>query len=269
MLFNGFTVIAQVINFLVLIWLLKRFLYQPILDAIDARERRIADELAEAASRDAAAEDKRREFEARTTELAERQAGMLAEAGTAAAAERERLLAEARAAAASDRARQQAALRDEWQRTRVALGERLGNEALAIARRALSDLGDADLEACIVRSFCRRLVHTEAPARARLSEALASNGQAARLRSAFELNEPDRDAIRKAVDTCLDEPVALTFELAPEIVSGIELDVGGQRMAWHIADYFDAFEQHIGELLDTAETTGSSPAGALDPAAPS
>ena len=39
---NWFTVVAQVINFLILVWLLKRFLYKPILHAIDEREKGIA-----------------------------------------------------------------------------------------------------------------------------------------------------------------------------------------------------------------------------------
>ncbi|MCH9698254.1 MAG: F0F1 ATP synthase subunit B, partial [Gammaproteobacteria bacterium] len=45
MLIDWFTVSAQIINFLILVWLLKRFLYQPILNAIDAREQRIATQL--------------------------------------------------------------------------------------------------------------------------------------------------------------------------------------------------------------------------------
>ena len=49
MLIDWFTVGAQVLNFLILVWLLKRFLYKPILNAIDAREKRIAAELADAA----------------------------------------------------------------------------------------------------------------------------------------------------------------------------------------------------------------------------
>jgi F-type H+-transporting ATPase subunit b len=51
MLIDWFTVGAQVLNFLILVWLMKRFLYQPILDAIDAREQRIAAELANAAAK--------------------------------------------------------------------------------------------------------------------------------------------------------------------------------------------------------------------------
>ena len=45
MLINWFTVGAQVLNFIVLVWLLKRFLYGPVLNAIEAREKRVAAEL--------------------------------------------------------------------------------------------------------------------------------------------------------------------------------------------------------------------------------
>ena len=55
MLIDWFTVGAQALNFVILVWLMKRFLYQPILDAIDAREQRIAAELADAAARKAEA----------------------------------------------------------------------------------------------------------------------------------------------------------------------------------------------------------------------
>ena len=48
MLIDWFTIGAQALNFLILVWLMKRFLYKPILHAIDAREQRIARELAEA-----------------------------------------------------------------------------------------------------------------------------------------------------------------------------------------------------------------------------
>ena len=50
----GSPIVAQVINFLILVWLLKRFLYKPILNAIDEREKGIATVLAEAEAKKAA-----------------------------------------------------------------------------------------------------------------------------------------------------------------------------------------------------------------------
>ena len=55
MLIDWFTVAAQALNFLVLVWLLKRFLYKPILDAIDVREKGIAATLAGADAKASAA----------------------------------------------------------------------------------------------------------------------------------------------------------------------------------------------------------------------
>ena len=62
MLIDWFTVVAQAVNFIILVWLLKRFLYKPILDAIDAREKRIAAELADADAKKAEALKERDAF---------------------------------------------------------------------------------------------------------------------------------------------------------------------------------------------------------------
>ena len=41
MLIDWFTVLAQIINFLILIYLLKRFLYGPIIRAMEEREKKM------------------------------------------------------------------------------------------------------------------------------------------------------------------------------------------------------------------------------------
>ena len=60
---NWFTVIAQIINFLILVWLLKRFLYKPVLNAIDEREKKIAAQLSDAETKKAEAQKERDVFE--------------------------------------------------------------------------------------------------------------------------------------------------------------------------------------------------------------
>ena len=59
---NWFTVIAQVINFLILVWLLKKFLYKPILNAIDEREKKIADKIKDADAQKALAHKEEENF---------------------------------------------------------------------------------------------------------------------------------------------------------------------------------------------------------------
>src|ERR1700693_3916 len=99
MLIDWFTVGAQVLNFLILVWLMKRFLYKPILNAIDAREKRIAAELADADAKKAEAQKEHDEFQRKSAEFDRQRAALLTKATDEAKAERQRLLDEARNAA--------------------------------------------------------------------------------------------------------------------------------------------------------------------------
>src|SRR5665811_350511 len=108
MLIDWFTVGAQVLNFLILVWLLKRFLYKPILAAIDAREKLIAAELADAAAKKADAQKDRDEFQHKNEEFDKQRAALLSKATDDARTERQKLLdAAGKAADALSAKRQQ------------------------------------------------------------------------------------------------------------------------------------------------------------------
>src|ERR1700684_4177373 len=101
MLIDWFTVCAQALNFLILVWLMKRFLYKPILHAIDVREKRIAAELADADKKKTEAQKESDEYKKKNEEFDEQRAGLLSQATQDAQNERERLLSGARKAAAA------------------------------------------------------------------------------------------------------------------------------------------------------------------------
>ena len=89
MLINWFTVIAQAINFLILVWLLKRFLYKPILHAIDEREKGIATQLAQAEAKKAEAQKDRDDFQHKNEVFDQERAALLKKATDEAKAERQ------------------------------------------------------------------------------------------------------------------------------------------------------------------------------------
>ena len=96
---DWFTVGAQALNFLILIWLMKRFLYQPILHAIDEREKRIAKELPDADAKRDEAQKEREEFQHKNEEFDQQRATLLSKATDEVKVERQRLLDEARKSA--------------------------------------------------------------------------------------------------------------------------------------------------------------------------
>ena len=250
MLIDWFTVGAQVINFLVLVWLLKRFLYRPILDAIDAREQRISAELADADAKRAEAKQERETFQRKNQVFDEQRAALLAQATDAAKSERQRLLDEARQAADALRDKRQEALRQEADQLNQALRRRTQQEVFAIARKTLTDLAGASLEARLVEVFIERLGAMDGDARAEFVEALKTTFDPVRVRSAFELPPAQRVLIQAALNGAFETEVSVQFDAGPDLVGGIELTANGQRIGWSIADYLKSLEQGVGELLN-------------------
>lgn len=250
MLIDWFTVAAQAVNFLVLVWLLKRFLYRPILDAIDAREKRIAARLQAAEEKMAGAERQRADYQAREQALERQRGDLLAQAGEQARAERLRLLDEARREAEQLRARLDQSLRNERRELLGEVATHARQEVFAIARKTLSDLAAADLEQRIADVLVRRLDGLGDEQRQDLARAFKASSQAPLVRSAFELAAAQREAIEQAVGRLAGAGIALRFETAPGLVGGIELVTDGHKLGWNIADYLAALEHSMGELIE-------------------
>ena len=263
MLVDWFTVAAQITNFLILVWLLNRFLYKPILDAIDAREKRIADELASAAARRAEAETQRTEFQRKNAEFDRQRAALMSQATSDAQAERARLFDAARNAAAELANKRIEALRSDAAMLNGEIRRRTQQETFAIARKALADLATVSLEERLADVFVRRLRDLDPHTKTLLAEALASNAGPALLRSAFDLPEPQRALITAALNEVFAADVHVRFETAPDLVGGIEFTVNGYRVAWSIGDYLASLERRVGELLnEPPERAPISAAGA-------
>jgi F-type H+-transporting ATPase subunit b len=256
MLIDWFTVGAQALNFLILVWLLKRFLYQPILNAIDAREKRIAAQLADAEAKKTEAQKERDEFQHKNEEFDRERAALLSQATDEAKAEGRRLLDEARVAADALSAKRQEALRADARNLSRVISRRTQQEVFAIARKALMDLATTSLEERLGEVFTRRLREMDGKARASFAEALKTATDPALVRSAFDLPAEQRTAIQNALNETFSADIHLRFETAPELVSGVELSTNGQKVAWSIADYLASLEKGVGELLkekDSAE----------------
>jgi F-type H+-transporting ATPase subunit b len=250
MLIDWFTVGAQALNFIILVWLLKRFLYQPILNAIDAREQRISAQLADAQAKKAEASAEREQFQRKNEALEQQRAILLSKATEEANAERQRLIGEARAAAEALSVKRQAALRDDAANLSHAIRCRTQQEVFAIARKALSDLATSGLEERICEVFARRLGILDGKTKQDLAVALKTSAEPALVRSALELPAAQRAALQSALDETFAAEVPLRFEVAPQLVSGIEFVVGGQKIAWSISDYLASMEKGVGEFLE-------------------
>lgn len=231
------TVAAQLANFLLLVWLLRRFLYRPILAGIDAREAEIAQRMAAADAARAEADATERHYRQLCQQTRSAQQDEVAAARQATEQERRQLLDDARA----QREREQ----KDWQRhlahERQEFTERLQRAGaltlLELTRKALLDLADADLEAAIARQLAAR------------HAALLDAGLGAAA-------GPTRTAVvrtRQPLDTATQAQLAAALARAmgaaePRFVvddaqsPGVVIEAGGARLEWTIDSYLDEFD---------------------------
>ena len=249
MLLDWFTIAAQALNFLILVWLLKRFLYKPILNAIDAREKLIAKELADADAKKAEAQKEHEEFQKKNEEFDQQRAALLTKATDEAKTERERLLDDARKAADALSAKRQESLSHDAQNLNQAISRLTQKEVFAITRKALTDLATTSLEERMGEVFDRRLRELDGKSKSVLGDALRKNSEPALIRSTFDLPAAQRAAIQNALNETFSAEIHIRFETAPDLVSGIELTTNGQKVGWTIADYLASLEKGVGDLL--------------------
>lgn len=246
---DWFTIGAQIVNFLVLVWLLKRFLYQPVLDAIDKREHRIAAAVSDAAESKAQAAKERDALAAKAEAFENQRAQLLAEAVADADRERERLNGAARKAFDMLKQQQRAALAQDAKTLSAEIGRQAEAEVFAVARKALADMADVTLEKQMTGLFVAKIAALQGTEKSAVAKMLAAKGTPSVIRSAFALPKPQQVAIASAIKAAFEIEPTLAFETTPELVSGIELVGDGHKLAWSLSDYLKTLEKSIGDLL--------------------
>jgi F-type H+-transporting ATPase subunit b len=238
---DWFTFTAQIINFLVLVLLLRRFLYGPIVRTMQAREASMASRLEEAEQIREQAEAKTLQFEEKLKELETHREKSFQQVRDEADEHRHQLRQESR--------REVEQKRDEWleaiDREREELlhefRHQIGRLAADVARQTLSELATEDLEARMLDKFVTQIQDVDDQQQAVIQSYLQENPGDISVRTTFELSDQQRQQLRQLIRENFGQNLEISFDTAPELVCGVELDLGGYSFGWNV-------EQHVREL---------------------
>jgi F-type H+-transporting ATPase subunit b len=249
-LIDWFTVVAQIINFVVLMALLSRFLYKPIIRAMDARQSHIASQLAEAGRARTEAEQERASYRARNRDWDTNRQAMLAEVKAEAEAQRQELVGKAR--------NEVEALQGRWheavQRQQTAfirdLRQRAAKQLYAIARRVLQDLANTALDQRLAEVFLERLQTLSDERWRALAVSIEDGRCAVAIRSAFDLPETMRQACVQVLQDRLPTGVDVEFITQPDLICGMELTARGYKVSWSFEEYLETLEEEVTKALE-------------------
>jgi F-type H+-transporting ATPase subunit b len=244
------TVAAQIVNFLVLVWLLQRFLYRPIIEAMARREGRIETRLAEAQAA-------RTEVEAEATRLRERQQAL--------DASHEEMLSEARREAVALRARLEDEIREEMDARRktwrthldeerdafaARLRQRAGHQVIDIVGRVLRDYVGSDLAGQVAGTFADRLAALDADAGQKLKRAADRAEGPAVVESSIALKPGARSQVTRAIHACVARDIDVEYREDDGLLLGVRLTIGEQTVEWSAARFLHRLETTLDEVIE-------------------
>jgi F-type H+-transporting ATPase subunit b len=258
MLIDWFTFIAQLVNFLILVWLLNRFLYKPVLKALDEREKKIAAELQSAAAVQEEAGHKLSEWQQKNENFEKERIVMMQQAEKEAAEKKVHLLDEARKEYEALRARLQLTLSNEQKNLQAEIIKRISSEVFSIAEQILEELAGVSLEDRVVTVFCEHLRDTGKPDAAELAALINASHAPPVIRTAFNLSAEQRRRIQETVRELVSSELPITFETADSLFSGVELVMNGHSISWNLRDYLDSLKKRVEALHNGNPKTGEN-----------
>lgn len=203
------TIGFQVVNFLVLLFLLHRYLWKPVRATIEQRKKEIDDAAADVTARAKAADERRAAKDIEIAAADHERARLLAGAAVALAGDRERVLAEARATADTELRAAREKLDEERRTIATALTDATLDLALTVARRLLGEMRSAAITGAFLDRICEAL--DGLPAAERLA-----------LRAELEASQILHVATAPALDDAA--KVQLQGRLAPYFGASLKLD---------------------------------------------
>ncbi len=236
MIIDWYTIIFQILNFLVLVFLLRWFLYGPIIKAMDNREQKIVEREEQAAKQKKEAEKESQEYRRQKEELEEQEEEIREKAREKAEKEKNEMLKTARKEVDETKRRWEEAFEREKETFISELRRRIGQQACLVARRCLEDLADSRLEELTWDLFLKKIK---------------------------ALPEEDHASLQEVVPES-DGKIELSSKTDQSLICGLEIDAGGYRVAWNIDSYLEDVEAEILKDLDhkaPVENSGEVPGG--------
>lgn len=235
------TVVAQLANFLLLVWLLKKFLYRPILRGIAAREADIAQRMAAADEAKQQALQAEQHYQALAAKNLTEQEEFLQQALDNTKQQREALLAKTRQQLVTEQQEWQRYLQDEKAAFFKRLEQKGAQSLLLVSQKVVQDLADESLDNAIARQLVSKLE----PLLAEIEHAAAGHTEV-KVSSRFALSADSQALLTNKLQQLI-SGAQLSFVSGEQFEVGVSVQIGGVQVAWTLASYLDDLSAQLAD----------------------
>ncbi|NGP76568.1 F0F1 ATP synthase subunit B [Balneolaceae bacterium YR4-1] len=251
---DWFTLTAQIVNFLILLFLLRKFLYGPLRDVMEKREQKVTSRLEEAQQKLGEAETKRETYQQKLDELEHKKEQMISEAKAEADEKRKELEHEAR--------KQVETMQKNWEESIELEKESFFNElhqqatynAIDLLRKLVNSLASRSLEEVTIQKFIELLKRMDKKERKRALQSALDFGEGKmKVVSSFELPEETKNEIKNVLKEVFSAELNCEFEISSRLGFGIEMRAEGWKIGWNANIYLEDLTENLEHLFQTGK----------------
>lgn len=240
---NWSTFILEIINFLVLVWILKHFLYKPVLNVIARRRAGIEKTLADAKEHHEEAEKLKQRYEGRLFEWEqERQQA------------RNKLAEEIEAERVDKLSKLQTELEKQQEKARVAEARRQSDAMRKIeetalkqgayfATRLLEQAAGPDTEARLIELLIDELKQLPDERVVSLRNSFEKTAEAIKVVTAYPLSDQQRQSLEQILTKIATPDIPLQFEQNSELLAGVRITIGAWILGTNLQDELEGFKE--------------------------
>lgn len=238
-----YTLVAQIINLILLIWLLKKFLYQPILKMVDARQELILKSIKDAKDAEKEAQRQQDIYTQKVADFDKERFTLLKDVAEDAEKLRQNLLKEIQLAGQETKKNFQKEMLLQKQGFELSAQNIIVKNFKDFAGKAFKEMADEPLSRRIIEQFKKKISALSQKEKNQISQRI-NHEKKVRIQSDIKLTADDTQTLKaffqKTFDT--NEDVSFKFEQNPDLICGIEMQSGEDVISWNLANYLESFD---------------------------
>ena len=237
------TFVLEIVNFLILVWILKRFLYKPVMESIAKRRASIEQSMQAALEKDQAAQALQDQYEHRLEDWEREKQAAREQLHDEIEQERQRLQAQLHASLQQEQEKASVVAAQQQQEQQRRYEQQALQNSVRFTSKLLSELASAELESRLLTRLLETLNALSPAQRERLGKALNEHDLEVQIQTAFPVTEAQRVQLQQALQTISGRELRCQFEQDKTLLAGARIQLGPWLLHANLQDELQTFAE--------------------------
>lgn len=248
--FDLTTFLAQLVNLFLLIWLLQRFLYRPVMDIIEKRQKQISHNIQEAEDKLADASKLQEDLTQQQENFDKQRQKRLDQLDHEIEQHKAQMIHELEADYKARRQNLQDDLDRSWVAAEAQIQQMIGSEFIVLSQKILTEWSTQNPMDQVLKLFEKKITALTVKKRSELQKLLIQQ-KSLQIVTSATLTKKQQESIKKVLESNFDLPpkLRILYKKQSDLILGLEMRIGTFLLDWNLSTYLDEMNQHLKQQI--------------------